>query len=493
VGDGVWVGIDLGTQSVRAVAVGADGGVRGRGSEALSGVRDGVRHEQDPYTWWRAVAGACRQALDGVPPEAVRGVAVDGTSGTVLLTDGRGEPLTPALMYDDTRAAAEPDLLDRINTAGADVWTALGYRRMQPAWALPKVLWLLRHHGVPGGEAYVTHQTDYVTRRLAGHPVATDLSTALKTGADLIGERWPADVMDALGVPPGLLPPLVRSGTEIGAVSAAAAAETAIPAGTPIVAGCTDGCAAQLATGRLRVGSWNSVLGTTLVLKGVTDDLVQDPSGVVYSHRAPDGRWLPGGASSTGAGLLTRDFPGRDLAALDDLARAYEPAGVVAYPLVSAGERFPFVAPDARGFQLGEPADEAERFAAVLQGIAYVERLCFDYLDMLGAPTGGALTLTGGSAKSAYWNQLRADVLGRPVELPADAEPARGMAILASAAHRPITEAAAAMGPPATTVEPRATHTGRFDDAYLRLVAELAQRGWLPEPVAAHVQERTTR
>lgn len=482
----VWVGIDLGTQSVRAVAVTAAGAVRGSGSAPLTGRRDGPRHEQDPADWWRAVVTACRAALAGIPPAAVRGVAVDGTSGTVLLTDANGRPLTPALMYDDTRAAGE---VERINEAGAELWAALGYRRMQPAWALPKLLWLLREYDVPDG-ARLAHQTDVITRRLTGHAVATDLSTALKTGADLLAERWPDTIMDALGVPAGLLPPLVRPGTRLGTVTGT---ETGLPEGTPVIAGMTDGCASQLATGRLEPGSWNSVLGTTLVLKGVTAEPVRDSAGVVYSHRSPDGGWLPGGASSTGAGAISRDFPGRDLAALDAAAAAYEPAGVLAYPLTGAGERFPFVAPDARGFRLGEPGGEAEHFAALLQGIAYVERLCFDYLRMLGAPTDGALTLTGGAARSRYWSQLRADVLGRPVEVLEDTEPAAGMAILAAAADRPgrVAAVAAEMGPAATTIEPRATHAGRFDAGYLRLVGELARRGWLPEAVAAHIGEGT--
>ena len=415
----------------------------------------------------------------------------------MLLVDRDGEPLTPALMYDDGRAAEAGDLVERINDAGRDTWTALGYRRMQPAWALPKLLWLLRRNEVPTG-ARLAHQTDVVNRRLTGGPVATDLSSALKTGADLVGERWPAAVMDALGVPTDLLPPLVRSGTPIGEVCRAAADETGIPAGTPVIAGATDGCAAQLATGRLGPGAWNCVLGTTLVLKGVTGALVHDPSGVVYSHRAPDGGWLPGGASSTGAGALSRDFPGRDLAELDGPARDHEPATALTYPLHAAGERFPFVAPEARGFWLGEPADEIERFAAILQGVGYVERLCFDYLDLLGAPTDGPLTLTGGATRSAYWCRLRADILGRPVEVPADpgaAEPALGMAILAAAAgdRRPVAEVAAALRPSATTVEPRTSHVGRFDAPYLRLVTELEHRGWLPAPVAAHARERIPR
>ncbi|MFI0451999.1 FGGY-family carbohydrate kinase [Actinomadura sp. 6N118] len=490
--DDVWVGVDLGTQSVRALAVTATGEVAGSGSRRLTSLRDGPRHEQDPEEWWRAVGEACRAALRDIPGEAVRAVAVDGTSGTILLTDPGCRPLTSALMYDDIRAA---DQVQRVDAAGGEVWRRLGYQRMQPAWALPKLLWLLDELPGAAPEARLAHQVDFVNWRLAGHAVATDLSNALKTGADLIKETWPEEVFEKLGVPAGLLPPLERSGSVLGNVCAEAAEATGLPIGIPIVAGCTDGCAAQLGTGRLTVGSWNSVLGTTLVLKGVTTELIQDPLGVVYSHKAPDGGWLPGGASSTGAGIISRDFPDRDLDELTRAARGHEPARTLTYPLASSGERFPFVAPEARGFVLDKDADEGDRFASVLQGIGYVERLCFDYLDMLGAPIGGDLTLTGGSTKSTYWCRLRADILGRPVLLPEQAEPALGAAVLAAAAStgRRVAETAASMVRLRETIDPRPTHTARFDEGYLRLVAELERRGWLPPAAAAHARERTSR
>jgi sugar (pentulose or hexulose) kinase len=489
--DEAWLGLDLGTQSARALAVTATGEVVGEGSEPLTSRRDGPRHEQDPEAWFAALARASRAAVRDVAGP-VRGVALCATSGTVLLVDAAtGAPRTAGLMYDDTRAAADAD---RANQVGRGVWAALGYR-LQPSWGLPKLLWLLRERPelVPG--ARLAHQPDLITRRLVGHPVPTDTSHALKSGYDLRGDAWPREVLAELGVPAEVLPEVVLSGSRLGTVCAEAAEATGIPEGTPVVAGMTDGCAAQLGAGALRVGSWNSVLGTTLVLKGVTEEPLRDPAGVVYSHRAPDGGWLPGGASSVGAGVLSARFPGRDLEALAALAAAREPAGAVAYPLVSRGERFPFTAPEAEGFVLGTPADEADEYAALLQGVAFVERLCFDYLDLLGAPTGGELSLTGGGARSRYWSQLRADVLGRPVRLPEQAEAGLGMAVLAAAAvtGRPAAEVARDMVHVREVLEPRPDHVPRFRAPYLRLVDELARRGWLPPALAAHARERAAR
>ncbi|MGW2407124.1 FGGY-family carbohydrate kinase [Streptomyces sp. NPDC001739] len=489
--DGVWLGLDLGTQSARCAAVDGTGRVLATAARPLTGRRDGNRHEQDPEEWWQALAAACREALTGRDPRRIRGLAVDGTSGTILLADAHGTPLTPGLMYDDGRAA---DRATAVNTAGAAVWQELGYRSMQPSWALPKLVALLADGPEPPPGARLLHQVDLITWRLAGHQVAGDASHALKTGYHLVEERWPDEVMRQLGVPLGLLPEVVRPGTVLGTVCAPAAAATGIPEGTPLVAGMTDGCAAQIGAGALAPGAWNSVLGTTLVLKGTSPHLVRDPAGVVYCHRGPDDTWLPGGASSSGAGVLTRHFPGEDLDALTTRAAALDPdaADAVAYPLVSTGgERFPFRAPDAEPFLLGRPATRAEEFHAHLLGVACLERLCFDYLDHLGAPVDGPLTLTGGGARNAYWCQLRADVLGRPVRLPEQAEGAVGMAVLAATADgTPLADAAAAMVRIDREIRPDPLRTARHLTVYLRFVDELTRRGWLGRTVAAHARRR---
>jgi sugar (pentulose or hexulose) kinase len=463
-----WLGIDLGTQSVRALLVTAEGTVLGSGTTPLTNHRDGVRHEQDPGEWWEAVCSASRAALMGrgsSRAQAIGGLAVCGTSGTVLLADDQGCPHTPGLMYDDGRAVAEAARVG-----------------MQTSWALPKALWLLEEYG-PGR---VTHQPDVITARLTGGTVPTDSSHALKTGYDAEREAWPPQLAN-LGQ---VLPEVVRPGTRLGEVCRIAAEATGIPAGTPVIAGMTDGCAAQIASGALRFGAWNSVLGTTLVLKGASARPVRDDAGVVYNHRAPDGSWLPGGASSVGAGALPVV---EDPSAMDSRAAGYEPSGVLTYPLASPGERFPFLAPDATAFVLGTPVSEADRWAAVLQGVAFTERLCLDYLHHLGAPIDGPLTFTGGAARSAYWNQLRADILGRPARVPEQIEPALGMAVLAAygtVSAASLVAAADRMVRIRTVLEPRASHTARFTEPYARLVDELESRGWLPTPLATHTRTR---
>ncbi|MEY2515023.1 MAG: D-ribulokinase [bacterium] len=498
--DGVWVGIDVGTQSARVLAVTAGGEVAGSGSVALHSRRDGLRHEQDPRAWWDAVAGASRAALAGVAPERVRAVATCATSGTIVLVDAAGTPLTPGLMYDDGRAGEQ----------AAQIGDALGVH-MSASWALPKLRWMLDEWPRLAHGARLAHQADVVTRALAGRAVASDSSHALKSGYDQERDAWPAiELLEEI-----VLPEVVRSGSVLGEVCAAAAVESAIPAGTPIVAGMTDGCAAQFAAGALRAGDWNSVLGTTLVLKGYSAERVEDPAGVLYSHRAPDGGWLPGGASSSGAGILSAEFADRDLDDLGRRAVQYEQTRVLAYPLVSRGERFPFSAPGARAFTIGEPEGEAERYAALLQGVAFVERLCLDYVDLLGAPTDGQLTLTGGATRSRQWCELRADVLGRPLRLVEQPEAAFGMAILAAASGgggeagggeagggavagggeagggaAGLAQAADAMVRTRELIEPRPQRAPRLLETYTRFVAELERRGWLGPQLARHARAR---
>ena len=419
--------------------------------------RDGGRHEQSPLEWWKAVCAAGQATMQQVADSEIVGLAVAATSGTILLMDSCLTPLTAGLMYDDNRAIQEAIETQEV---GHELWTRQSYR-MQPSWALPKLIWLQRNGFLSAG-AKLAHQNDYINAMLAGRVLATDSSNALKTGVDLEGLQWPHAIMEDLHIDPLVLPQVVLPGTRLGGVSAEASRNTGIPIGTPIFAGMTDGCAAQIASGATNVGSWNSVVGTTLVMKGVTERLLHDPLGVVYSHRSPDGNWLPGGASSTGAGFIAKHYASENLAALDAAAAQLGFIESVVYPLVGTGERYPFFAPDAQSFTLGAPATDAGTFTAVLQGLAFVERLAFDALHQIGADVEGRFTISGGAARSQTLSQIRADVLGRTLHVPAVTESAFGMAVLVAAN--------------ATTL-PKATqqlvHTGEMF---------LPHRGFDPEP-----------
>jgi len=487
--DPAWLGIDLGTQSVRAVVLSAAGFLLGEGQAKFASHRDGARHEQDPESWWQGTKDAITQALRGLGGRSIRALAVDGTSGTILLADASLTPRTAGLMYDDVRATAEAE---DINAAGAAYFTRLGYGRMQPAWALPKLLWLHRHTAASLPGALLLHQTDFINARLAGRLVASDFSNALKTGCDLMTGEWPVTLLTQLGINPAMLPPLVRPGSIIGTLAPGVADALGLSPDVKIIAGMTDSCAAQLGAGALAPGSWNCVLGTTLALKGVTPALIRDPAGVLYCHRGPDGLWLPGGASSSGAGILSRDFPGADFAALTKAASSRRDPAFFTYPLAGHGERFPFVAPGAESFCTGTPEDEVERFGSVLLGLACVERLCFDVVARLGAPIGGKISFTGGGAANDYLTQLRADMLGRDVFRPKDAEPAAGMARLAAAGWlgRPVAELAAAMPVAGAVMAHGPARHATLLPVYAAFLGALLGRGWIESGLADFAQTR---
>ena len=478
------VGVDLATADVRVVAADATGRVHGQASVPLPPPESGPAGEveQDAAAWWPAAAAALRRLTDnlGDVRAPVVAVSVCGTSGTVVAVDDRGAPLGPALTYADQRARREAE---EAQEAGAERWARLGLR-VQPSFGLAKWGWMVRSGAVPAGAARLAHASDVVVSGLVGGPAATDWSSALKSGWDPLAGEWAGEALDALGVPGRLLPDVGPPATVAGRVGTEAAGATGLPAGCEVRLGMTDACASQLAAGAAVPGRFVSVLGTTLVLKGVSRELVADPAGAVYSHRHPLGWWLPGGASSTGGAALKAGFAGCDLAALDRAAAATGPARRVAYPLVGRGERFPFVVPDAEGFVLdgGDESDDVDRYRSVLEGVAFVERLGYERLADLGAAADGPISASGAASGSEVWNRIRATTLGVPLVAKPGASTALGACILAASGtlHRDVAAAADAMGVRGEDVAPVDEEREALDRSYRRFVEALEERGWLP-------------
>jgi len=154
---------------------------------------------------------------------------------------------------------------------------------------------------------------------------------------------------------------------------------------------------------------------------------------------------------------------------------------MVSWPLRRAGERFPVVRPDAEGFTEGTPRNEADAYRADLEGVAYLERLCYERLAELGAERSGPVITAGGGARSAVWSRIRATVLGDAVAVAVDAGTATGACLLAAAGpvHADLTAAAAAMVRPARLIEPDEATRQAMADGYGRWTEALARRGSL--------------
>ncbi len=471
------VGIDIGTGGVRVTAYDAAGRLHAEASEPLTSVRDGVRFEQDPAAWWQGAAAGLRAVVAATTEHArIIALSVAATSGTICLLDAAGNPIRPALMYADRRS--EPQA-QQINDATTSLRARFGYN-FNSSWGLPKIAWLAQHEpGALARAAHVAHAGDVVTGHLTGRYDLTDITQALKTGYDLLDERWPS-VIEELGLPLAKFPRVVRSGEPLGTVTPAAAAETGLDAGIIVVAGMTDGCASQIASGAVEPGQWFSVLGTTLVVKGVSTDLLHDPAGRIYNHRHPAGYWLPGAASNVGGGVLST-WSRAALPELDRAAATLTPTGLACYPLAGEGERFPFVHATARTFTAGTPRSDRERYAATLEGVAYVERLGYDVLRQLGATVGPRILTTGGGTTSAVWNQIRADVLGYTLEVVAEPGAAFGAALLAASAslHPDLATATRQMVKPGALVNAQPQHQDAYERGYERFVAACQERGYI--------------
>jgi len=426
----VVIGLDVGTGGARAFAVRPDGTVAARASQPFARPPSAPQPgwaEQDANDWWEASC-ACLRALTAQLGEIhVVALSLDSTSGTFVPLDENGQPLSPALMYNDNRAAG---LEAEVNAAAGEFTARMGYT-FPPAFALIKLVWLARNQPeLVAQTAVFAHAADFLAGKLTGNFGLTDTSNALKTGVDLMTGEWPPFIA-ALGVPLDTLPRVVRPGSGIGVVTPLASLETGLPMGAPVIAGVTDGTAAFLASGACQPGDWNITIGTTIVLRGVAADLIVDPRGRYYSHRHPDGTWLPGGASNVGGEALQKAF-GVQIPALDAQAEAQLPTPFLAYPLARTGERMPFVHAEAEGFTLGDPVDEVDRFAAAAEGVALVAAWSVQEAEALGAPANGKIYLTGGAAHGRVLGQALAAALDKPLHIPAEPDAAFGSALLAA-------------------------------------------------------------
>jgi sugar (pentulose or hexulose) kinase len=471
------LGVDVGTSGVRSLAATPEGDVLAEARAALFDLpAAGSAHEQDPNAWWRAVChtmNALRKSLEpGQRWACIVGIAVTSTSGSLVLADSQGEPVRPAMLYDDGRAGAVADELNRRLPTGP--------AQVNASFSLAKALWVRQEEPLIWKRAsYILHPADWLSAKLTGQLGVGDYSNALKLGYDQEKSAWNAAVGLA-DIPASMLPRVVAPGHQVGAVSARASEETGLTAGVPVLAGASDGMASLIGSGASNAGHANTTLGTTLVWKVLSPTKPRLGQGM-YCHHLPSNMWAPGAASNTGPGGLQFDEPDVTPAEMDGRAAPHLPTSIQCYLLGARGERFPFLNPQAETFFEGRPASPSEGYAAQLQSLACVERWGYERLEACGVTVGKEVFSAGSAAASPVLSQLRAHVLNRTVVRSANPTASFGAATLAAgtvlfggdltAAIRSMTRILESHPPKLEVVE-------KFEKAYQLFRAACARHGF---------------
>ncbi len=406
------IGIDVGTSGVRVALVDARGALLAIRYSPLA-----PSDRRDPACWWHAVESALAALKASADISGVHGIAVDGTSGTILMLNETGQPMRQASLYNDPA----PETAVRAVAAAAPADSAAG----GGASPLAK---LLAMQDAPG-TARLAHQADWVAAQLGAPLGISDENNALKTGYDPVRRCWPG-WLRSLGVRVALLPEVVEPGTPIGVIDPALATRFGLPNDVVIAAGTTDGCAAFLATGADTVGEAVTSLGSTLTLKQLCDRPIFSAKYGVYSHRLGR-RWLAGGASNSGGGALARYFTPDRLVALSACINPVLESGLDYYPLPMPGERFPFADPHLPPRETPRPADDVRFLQGLLEGIAQIEALGYRRLADLGGPALATVRSVGTGARNAAWTVLRRRALGVELISARSEEAAMGAATLA--------------------------------------------------------------
>ncbi|MCG6932786.1 MAG: FGGY-family carbohydrate kinase [Gallionella sp.] len=408
----LYLGLDFGTSGARACVIARDKSVVWEQRIEYPDPKG-----QSPADW-RAGLHTLLSALPEQLGARLHGLAIDGTSGTVLLCNADLEPCSTALLYHDSRAYQQAEQLKSIAPHGSAASSATS--------GLARFLWLTEQDDARHA-AYFMHQADWLTALLSGQPGISDYHNALKSGYDVERLCWPDWV---IALPHSNLLPEVRTpGAVIRPIQPDIAAHFGINPECSVHAGTTDSTAAFIASGVDETGIGVTTLGTTLVLKQLTEQRIEAPEFGVYSHRY-GGLWLVGGASNAGAGVLRRYFDDAQLAELSKLIDPAVETPLDYYPLNGSGERFPVSDSQMQPRLEPRPASNAEFLHGLLQGLAHIETAGYARLAELGAPPLRRVVTNGGGAKNDAWKKLRERLLGVPVSSATHREAAYGSALL---------------------------------------------------------------
>ncbi|HAX42600.1 MAG TPA: xylulokinase [Bryobacteraceae bacterium] len=417
-----WLGIDIGTGGTRALLVDEQGSLKAACTAAHEEIRMDrpLWAEQRPENWWDAAQEAIRGVLKqaGAKGADVKAIGLSGQMHGLVLLDADNKVVRPALIWCDQRSQPQVDAINQaIGKANVVAYTA---NPMLTGFTLPKLMWV-RDNEPQNFERVKKFllPKDYIRFMLTGEHV-TEVSDASGTGLlDVVTRRWSREMTDRLKLDASLLPALKESVEVTGAVTAAAAKATGLKEGTPVVGGAGDQAASGIGNGIVGPGAVSCTLGTSGVVFAYLDRPQYDPQGRVHTFcHAVRGKWHVMGVTQ-GAGLSLQWFrnqfaPGAEYDALTADAATAPPLshGLFWLPYLM-GERTPHLDSIARGAWVGLTAkhNRADMIRAILEGVSYSMRDCLQILEQMNVEV-SSVRASGGGAKSAFWRQMLADILG---------------------------------------------------------------------------------
>ncbi|GAB4204298.1 MAG: xylulokinase [Roseiflexaceae bacterium] len=470
------LGIDVGTTNCKALLFDRAGQPRGAGSVPTPLHRPGPGlAEHDAEELWQAVVAAVRQALAVAGGGRVRGVGVASMAEAGVLLDRAGQPLHPIIAWFDSRTL--PQQRWWLEQIGAPATYALTGLTPRPIHGAMKLLWLRDH--APAAYAAAARWlniADYIAFRLCGAQ-ATDASLAGRTLLfDLAARRWSSELIARAGLRGELLPELAQAGTALGGITAAAAAETGLPAGVAVTVAGHDHICGAFAAGVAAPGDCLDSMGTAESLLLALDRPRLDPAlaGVcscaahVARGRFCAQRGIPASGAAVEWAARLFAWPQAELP-----PRAAMLAAAAEAPPGSHGVLFlPGLAPGDRGAWLGltDAAGPAALARAVYEGLACEWRRMLERIEDATGLRATQVRVIGGGARAELWVQIKADVLGRPLHVLALSESvALGAALLGGLAARLYAneaEALAAVAPSARTVAPDPQRAAFYDRLY---------------------------
>ena len=433
------LGIDIGTSGCKVALFKPDGTVCAQATAeyAVDYPHPGWA-QQHPDDWWCAACGAIRQLLNesGLSASDIAGIGIDGQSWSAIAVDADGQVLAPTPIWTDTRSG---DICDELRAQfGAETFFDCSGNPLQPSYTLPKILWYKQHMPDVYRQArWVLQSNSYFVYRMTGKP-SQDLSQGYGLSCfDMRRRCWDTKLCERIGVRTDLLPPLYECHQIVGHVTAAAAAQTGLAEGTPVVAGGLDAACGTLGAGVIHAGQTQEQGGQAGGMSLCIDKYAADERLILGCHVVP-GKWLLQGGTTGGGGALKwlRETccPELSFAEMSELAEQ-APAGCdgLFFLPYMAGERSPLWNPDAKGvfFGLDYTKTRAHLIRAVMEGVAYSLRHNLETAVSAGAEA-AVLRSMGGSANSRIWTQIKADVTSHAIEVPAsDTATTLGAAILA--------------------------------------------------------------